>query len=46
MCAINLDSSAYNSINPLALDLLKRMLRINPEERITAEDMLLHPFLR
>lgn len=27
------------------MDLLKRMLKIDPKERITAEEMLSHPFL-
>lgn len=28
------------------MDLLKKMLKINPEERITAEQALNHPFFK
>ena len=28
------------------MDLLKKMLKINPEERITAEQALSHPFFK
>ena len=33
-------------VNPLALDLLRKMLEINPDKRITVEDALVHPYLR
>tara|TARA_A100001015_G_scaffold316337_1_gene430371 strand:+ start:571 stop:1929 length:1359 start_codon:yes stop_codon:yes gene_type:complete len=33
-------------VNPQALDLLRRMLEINPDKRISVEDALLHPYLK
>jgi len=35
----------YPGANPLALDLLHKMLEFNPEKRITVEDALAHPYL-
>ena len=32
--------------NPLAIDLLKKMLVIDPEKRITVKEALEHPFLQ
>jgi hypothetical protein len=32
----NLKAPEYNSIDPEAMDLLEKMLRLNPAERITA----------
>ena len=38
--------SMYPGADPLALDLLKKMLEFNPKKRPTAEEALEHPFLR
>ena len=38
--------SMYPRADPLALDLLKKMLQFNPKKRPTAEEALEHPFLR
>lgn len=32
-------------MNPLAVDLIKQMLKFDPAERITVEKALKHPFL-
>ncbi len=32
--------------NPLALDLLEKMLKFNPADRLTVEDALSHPYLK
>lgn len=45
-CQFNLDSGIYKNVDFEAMDLLKRMLKVNPKDRITAEEMLNHPFLR
>mmetsp|Transcript_10817 Transcript_10817/g.10855 ORF Transcript_10817/g.10855 Transcript_10817/m.10855 type:complete len:134 (-) Transcript_10817:36-437(-) len=37
--------ATFRSANPDALDLLKKMLTFNPEERIKVEDALAHPYL-
>ncbi len=31
--------------NPLATDLLDKLLQIDPDRRVTAEQALLHPYL-
>lgn len=35
----------FPGCNPIALDLLEKMLRINPDERITVDAALAHPYL-
>jgi serine/threonine protein kinase len=42
----NLAGPLYQDVDPVAMDLLARMLRADPRERIRAEEILLHPFLR
>ncbi|XP_016952149.1 putative mitogen-activated protein kinase 14C [Drosophila biarmipes] len=36
----------FPNANPQALDLMEKMLEMVPERRITADDAMLHPFLR
>jgi mitogen-activated protein kinase 1/3 len=38
-------SDMFPNANPLALDLLERMLTFNPQKRITCEEALAHPYL-
>lgn len=38
-------STLYPKANPLALDLLDKMLAFDPAERISCEEALLHPYL-
>ena len=45
-CLFDLDSAEYENVDDLTMDLLKKMLKINPEERITAEQALNHPFFK
>ena len=42
--AIDFDISELHAVEPSALDLLQRMLKINPELRASAEDCLHHPY--
>ena len=44
-CIFNLNSSFYRKVDPQAMDLLIRMLKVNPNDRITAEEILNHPYL-
>lgn len=37
-------NTLINYPNPLAIDLLEKMLEFNPKKRITAKDALLHPY--
>ncbi|KAH3662549.1 hypothetical protein OGAPHI_005801 [Ogataea philodendri] len=37
--------TVYPHANPLAIDLLNRMLTLNPQDRITVEEALEHPYL-
>jgi serine/threonine protein kinase len=41
----NLTSLAYKKIDPDAMDLLEKMLKIDPRERIKPHEILQHPFL-
>lgn len=41
----NLHSSIYKNVDAEALDLLRRMLKTNPQERIKASEILAHPYL-
>jgi serine/threonine protein kinase len=41
----NLNAPAYKQVDPVALDLLRKMLRTEPAQRITAAEILAHPFL-
>lgn len=38
--------SLYPDANPLAIDLLEKMLVFNPDKRISVEEALQHPYLR
>lgn len=38
-------STMYQKANPLAIDLLERLLAFNPMKRITCEEALKHPYL-
>jgi calcium-dependent protein kinase len=45
-CAFDLGSPDYDQVDTLTMDLLRKMLKINPEERITAEQALSHPYFQ
>jgi len=39
-------SKIYKDANPLALDLMEKMLTFNPNKRISVEEALAHPYLK
>ncbi|CAD8064043.1 unnamed protein product [Paramecium primaurelia] len=39
------NTAAFKVLNPLVQDLLKRLLKKDPEKRLSAEDFVLHPWL-
>lgn len=45
-CHFDLNSAEYEKTDELTMDLLRKMLKINPEERITAEQALNHPYFK
>lgn len=40
------DSSAFEYVSEEAKDLIQQMIRVNPEERITAQQALSHPWFK
>ena len=48
VCAgkLRLNSTRWQYISDHAKDLLRKMLRVNPEERVTVDEALSHPWLR
>ena len=45
-CSFDLNATEYEKIDEFTMDLLKKMLKINPEERITAEQAINHPYFK
>ncbi|CAD8058056.1 unnamed protein product [Paramecium sonneborni] len=45
-CNIVLDSLSIYKTPPEAIDLISQLLKVNPKERITAENALLHPYFQ
>jgi calcium-dependent protein kinase len=46
LCNFNLFSPEYQQTDEVIMDLLRKMLKMNPEERITAEQALNHPYFK
>lgn len=45
-CNFSLEGEEYEKVDKIVMDLLRKMLKSNPEERITAEAALEHPYFR
>ena len=45
-CSFDLNAPEYEKADEFTMDLLKKMLKINPEERITAEQAINHPYFK
>jgi len=46
-CQINFDwGPDYSHISPTCMDLLKRMLEVNPYDRISSKDALKHEYFK
>ena len=43
-CGFKLEGEEYEKLDKFVLDLMKKMLKTDPEERITAEAALSHPY--
>lgn len=43
-CGFKLEGEEYERLDKFVLDLMKKMLKTDPEERITAEAALSHPY--
>lgn len=41
----NFDNVKWNDISPEAIDLIKKLLELDPERRITAKEALKHPWI-
>jgi len=44
-CNFDFSKEEYSNIDSQAFDLLKKMLEVNPQSRITAQQAVNHPFL-
>jgi serine/threonine protein kinase len=44
-CAFKLTGSEYAQADSIAMTLLVRMLEVNPQSRISAQEALTHPYL-
>ena len=42
----NLGADKYKNIDPMAMDLMKRLLEADPKQRITANSALEHPYFQ